>query len=69
MMDKATGKIYPYETHMMELEEFSMGSLEDCENLLLENDDISAENIVIFKVDEAYKPIVNFEKVVDGCIW
>lgn len=69
MMDKATGKVYSYETHMMELEEFSMDSLEDCENLLLENDDISVENIIIFKVDETYKPIVNFEKVVDGCIW
>lgn len=65
MVNKATGKIIGYDSSVYQLEDFIFNSLDDCIDYMYEDENLHAEDMLVFKVDEAFKPVISFETVED----
>lgn len=63
--NKVTGKVVGLTNNTYQLDDFTFNDLDDCIDYMHEDDNLHAEDMLVFKVDEAYKPVIGFDLVED----
>lgn len=65
MINKSTGKVVAFGKDCYSLDDFTFSGLDDCIDYMYDDENLHAEDMLVFKVDEAFKPVISFEQVED----
>lgn len=65
MINKSTGKVVAFNEYCYSLDDFTFSGLDDCLDYMYADENLHAEDMLVFKVDEALKPVISFETTED----